>query len=138
MSAQSADFNALQKATRQGQLERVRELLDRGVDQNTHPGMPHELSPLMIAANRGHLEVAQLLVDRGANIHFTDGDDFTPLTIAAGEGHWEIAKILAAAGADVSHRDARGLSALSAAEQTGDPALIAFVQQFSAGKRTTS
>ena len=135
MSSWSANFKALQEAARRGQLERVRELLDRGVDQNTHPGMPHELSPLMTAANHGHLAVVQLLVERGANIHFMDGDGFTALTIAAGEGHWEIAKVLAESGADVSHKDARGLSALSAAEQTGDTALVAVFQQFSSGRQ---
>ncbi|MDV6029982.1 MAG: ankyrin repeat domain-containing protein [Phycisphaera sp. RhM] len=119
MNTSLEDFKALQEAARGGRLDQVRELLDRGVDQNTHPGMPKELSPLMKAANQDHLEVVQLLVQRGANIHFMDGDGFTALTIAAGSGHWEIAKFLAEQGGDVLHKDARGLSALSAAERTG-------------------
>jgi len=72
------------------------------------------------------LAVVRLLVERGANVEFTDGDGFTALTIAAGRGYWEIAKVIAGAGGDVAHKDARGLSALTAAEMTSDSELIAF------------
>ena len=128
MSFWSPDFKALQAAARHGQLERVRELLDRRVDQNTHPGMPKEWSPLMYAAYNGHPEIVRLLVERGANINFECGDCFTALTLAAGKGHWEIVKYLAERGGDVSHKDASGVSGLSAAERSGDAALVAALQ----------
>ena len=119
-----ADFVALQAACRNGQIERVGELLDFGVDQNTHPGMPREMSPLMLAAWQGHDQIVRLLVERGAKLNFEDGDGFTAVTLAAGEKYWNIVEFLASRGADVTHVDARGTSALVAAERAHKTALV--------------
>jgi hypothetical protein len=101
MSWLPEEFQALQKAAADGDLDRVRSLLDGGVDQNTHPGMPRGWSPLMHAAHAGHLAVVRELVERGANIAFACGDHFTALALAAGDGHWEVVKLLASYGAEI-------------------------------------
>lgn len=128
-----AEFTALQEAARGGHLERVRELLDAGVDQNFQPGLPKGWSPLMYAAHEGHAEVARLLADRGASVNFACGDSCTAVTLAAGAGHWEVVKLLAARGGDVSHMDCGGISALGAAEGTGDAALAASLRGVPSG-----
>jgi uncharacterized protein len=135
MSWLPTEFTALQEAARDGGLGRVRELLDAGVDQNTHPGMPKGWSPLMYAAHGGHLEVVRLLADRGANINFACGDFFTALTLAAGAGHWEAVKLLAVRGGDVEHTDGSGVSGLGEAERIGDIALVASLRSYAAGAR---
>jgi ankyrin repeat protein len=65
------DLGKLIAAVQQGQVERVREIL------NTDPGLGNQrdesgATPLHYAALVGHREVAQLLVERGANINATD------------------------------------------------------------------
>jgi ankyrin repeat protein len=117
-------FAALQDAAKEGEIERVRELLDRGVDPNSDSGMPHGMSPLMLAAWKGHLEVVQLLVERGANIDYQDGDNFTPITLAAYERNWQVVDYLARNGANVVHFDARGVSALDAAKKAKQQNLL--------------
>jgi ankyrin repeat protein len=123
------DFSALQSACQEGQIDRVRELLDQGVDQNTDPGMPRGMTPLMLAAWQGHDEIVRLLVDRGAKIDYQDGDGFTAITLAAGEDFWKVVEFLAARGADVTHVDASGISALIAADRSHKTELVAILRK---------
>jgi ankyrin repeat protein len=62
----------MEAAIGKGDIEKVKSLLDQGVDPNTrlYGGWGAQTgwgpSPLMIAANKGELEIARLLLDRGA------------------------------------------------------------------------
>ncbi|HVJ83910.1 MAG TPA: ankyrin repeat domain-containing protein [Planctomycetia bacterium] len=123
------DFLSLLAAAKAGETERVRELLDAGVDQNQHPGMPRGWTPLMEAAQNGSLETAQLLVERGALVNFEDGDGFTALTVAARYKHWKIVELLAESGGDVRHFDASGVSALRRAETNRKKKLLARLRE---------
>jgi ankyrin repeat protein len=120
----SSDFLALQHAARDGRLDRVRELLDQGIDQNTPPGLPHGWSPLMYAAWHGHEPIVRLLIERGAEINRECGDGFTAITLAAKRRSWKIVELLALHGADVHHVDANGVSAVGAAERAHKTALV--------------
>lgn len=131
----SGEFRALQEAAREGKADRVVELLDRGVDQNTPPGMPRGWSPLMHAAWNGHEEVARVLVERGANVNRECGDGFTAITLAAKQKHWKIVEMLARHGADVDHVDASGVSAVGAAEKAGKRALVERLRGAGGGSR---
>jgi ankyrin repeat protein len=65
------DLEKLIEAIQQGQVDLVREILDTDaglVNQRDESGAP----PLHYAALAGHRQVAQLLVERGANINSTD------------------------------------------------------------------
>lgn len=125
----ASDFAALQGASRNGDIDRVRALLDAGVDPNADPGMPHGMSPLMLAAWQGHAEVARLLIERGADVHREDGDGFTAMTLAAKRRAWEIVEMLARAGVDPNHADASGVSALRAAEQARQSKLLKVLRE---------
>ncbi len=105
---QQLTFKELQQASREGDIETVRRCLENGVDQNEHPGMPREASPLMRAASKGHLDIARLLLEKGANINFSDGDSFTALTLACENKHWDVVKLLAEHGADFTIMNASG------------------------------
>ena len=58
-------------------------------------------SALHIAAREGHLEIASLLIDKGAEIDVLDRNDFTPLHNATWNGNLEMTKLLLDAGADI-------------------------------------
>ena len=55
-------------------------------------------SPLTLAACGGHLELALLLIERGANLEEVNDEGYTPLMEAAREGHEEMVALLLAHG----------------------------------------
>ena len=93
-----APGEALREAARQGDLERVVELLAQGVpvDAPTRYGA----TPLFYAADRGHFDVVGLLVERGADVDVQDTFyGSTVLSRALGGNHLEIARYLLEQGA---------------------------------------
>jgi len=53
-------------------------------------------------ALHGNLQLAQLLIDAGADVNLADKDGWVPLSVAAFYGHAEVIKALLAAGADAT------------------------------------
>ena len=47
-------------------------------------------TPLFIAAQNDHVEIAQLLMERGADVNQAKNNGCTPLYIAAKEGHTKV------------------------------------------------
>ncbi|CAK9116812.1 unnamed protein product [Durusdinium trenchii] len=58
------------------------------------------LTALMLAAANGHVEVARLLLNAGADKDLQDKKGSTALILAAQQGHAEAARLLLQAGAD--------------------------------------
>jgi ankyrin len=98
-------FSALHFAARDGDLDATQLLLDAGVDVNIRsqpdpsekgggPTYDATISggstPLLVATVRGHLELAEFLLDRGANPNLLDAG-YTPLHWAAATWESEIA-----------------------------------------------
>lgn len=54
---------------------------------------------LVWAADQGHAPVAQLLLDRAAEVNARDHNGFTPLVYASWQGHREMVQLLKRAGA---------------------------------------
>jgi hypothetical protein len=92
--------SALHEAAARGDIETVKELLDKGEMIDTK-GMRG--TPLMEACYEGQLEVVKYLVGKGANVnaigYTTVGN--TPLSEAAYNGHKEIMRFLVENGADI-------------------------------------
>jgi hypothetical protein len=61
-------------------------------------------TPLNFAGIYGLTEIANALVDAGADLNLVNADNFTPLCNAAAWGHTEVVTILLDAGADVSSK----------------------------------
>ena len=94
----------LHKAAREGDADRVRELLDTGADVNVRNANKGRLqyTPLHWAAYYGHLEIADILISRGADLDADDPYYSTPLYLAAEEGHPEVVEFLISKGAKVN------------------------------------
>jgi len=71
-------------------------------------------TPLHEAAMQGRLDVARILLDRGAQVNAVSAYN-TPLHLAARAGHQDLVALLVARGADVQAREHRGLSPLDEA-----------------------
>ena len=86
--------------------EIVRLLIGAGADPDAltagrdSPG-PGDETPLHYAASTDDLDVAEALIDAGADIEIPDGSIGTPLDNAIGYGCWHVARLLAARGARV-------------------------------------
>jgi ankyrin repeat protein len=88
--------------------EIVRLLIDAGSDPNaltTGRGSettgPGDETPLHYAASSDDVDVAEALIDGGADIEVPDGSIGTPLDNAVGYGCWHVARLLAARGARI-------------------------------------
>ncbi|GMI18975.1 hypothetical protein TeGR_g9888 [Tetraparma gracilis] len=95
--------DALVDAAREGDAEKVRELLAAGAGVNYTKEGDQGRTPLYRAACYGHREAVQALIDAGADVDKGCTDDgWTPLITAAYDGHLEIVKALVGAKANVN------------------------------------
>jgi hypothetical protein len=99
-----------------GGLTELRQHLQSGGSPNIHFGLT---SLLYHAADRGHIEAVQLLLDHGAdpNGYPRREAPLPPLRNASLRGHLEIVGLLLAAGADVNARDMQGDTPILAARK---------------------
>jgi ankyrin repeat protein len=127
--------DALVEAAMRGEGEQAADALRQGADANyVFKGWP----PLFWAAQEGHVEIVDLLLDAGANVNFTDPSGFTPLEQAVGESHLNVVERLLLRGADVSHRCATdgGCTVLHTAAAYGHVDCIRLLLQFGANANT--
>jgi ankyrin repeat protein len=79
----------------------VRLLVAAGADPNASTGGGAPETPLHWAASSDDVEVAEALVDAGADLETPGGSIGTPLDNAVGYGCWHVARLLVARGARV-------------------------------------
>jgi ankyrin repeat protein len=105
--AAGADPNAVVAATSEYIEQVVAAVAEGKTDVETHKD---GITALMLAAESGHLEIAQLLVEQGAIVDVADDEDLTPLLNAVKGGHEDIARYLLKHGANPNHQftDAAG------------------------------
>jgi outer membrane protein assembly factor BamB len=116
-TAGPATAEALWDAARQGEVARIGALLDQGADVNAKTR--YGVTPLIFAADNGHLEAVKLLVSRGAEIDAQDAFyRMRALDLALYNGHTPVALFLL----DKGSRG--GPQALSAGIRSGDVALV--------------
>lgn len=84
-------------------------------------------SPLMAAAENGHLEVVRLLVANWASVNAQSDVGYTPLNFAAGGGHLDVVRYLLDHGADVNARGAVGYSPLIFAAENGHRDVVEYL-----------
>ena len=149
------DGEALLQAARDGDRARVAALLDSGVDVNT--SSRYHVSALGFAAERGHVDVVRLLVERGARLDVADSFyGSRPIDFALRGGRLDIAVFLLERGSPgapsvltsaIRQRDAAAVkaalatrqtdatalaNALNVAKQVGDASILSLVQSAAA------
>ncbi len=123
VSSSVAFAGPLHEATRDGDLEQVRALIDAGADLDAQ-GDNGETA-LNAAILKGHVSVAGLLIDRGADLGARNRGGFTALHAAAYANAVEIAERLLGKGADVNDQQNKaGGTALSVASEEGHAGVV--------------
>ena len=89
-------------AITRGDVQDVRDLLDRGTDVNARDR--HGQTALMLAAHAGHRQVVETLIAHRANLNTTAKYGLSALMLALVAGHAEVARLLADAGTDLALR----------------------------------
>ena len=105
------------RACAEGDLERVRQLIQDGQDVNR--GDICGTTPLMLAAKNGHDQVVQELIRAGADVNGKDNDKRTALHKASWSGHSIVIKTLDEAGANLNVQDVWGRTPLMVAAEWG-------------------
>jgi len=92
--------------------------------------------PLHVAAAKGHVDVARLLLERGADVNAKESVyDATPLHIAALYGHADVARLLLEHGANPSIRDKDGGTPLDVAREEGHEEVARVIEEYMRGRR---
>ena len=71
-------LSPLHLASRQGQTEAVKALLDAGADINQR-GAGDKVTPILMATINGHFDLAKILLDKGADAALAEDNGVTPL-----------------------------------------------------------
>ena len=82
---------------------------------------------MMWAATRGHLEMAQTLLEHQADVSLRSSQGFSPLIFAAREGNIELSRLLLAAGDDINASSDDGSTPLFVATVRGHADLAMFL-----------
>ena len=98
-------------ASIEGNLPVVKALVQQRKAMIDHIGW----TPLHYACAKGHLDVAQFLINKGAIIDSLSPGDTTPLMMAVQSGNEPLIKLLLDKGADLQIRNSVGLSAIDIA-----------------------
>ncbi len=101
-------------AAENGDLEALLLALGKGVNVN-EKDLWHSKTALHWAAEKGHTDITQMLLERGSYVRNLDRYKETPLHYAANSGHESIVKVLLSHNSDPTVIDNRGRTALRCA-----------------------
>ena len=116
-------FTALMIAANQGYESAVKnelELFKGDVNAKGKKG----LTALMLAVNKGHINVVNTILNFRVNINEANDDGYTSLMLATNNGFLKIVKILIEKGANLNSKDKSGYTALILASNKGHTDII--------------
>jgi len=120
--------SALMYASKYGQLEAVKLLLQAGANIDLQEG--HGRTALMYASMNGYLETVKLLLQEGANIDLQDKWGRTAPMYASRNGHLETVKLLLDKGATIDLQNSFGWTALMYASGEGQLEVVKFLRKY--------
>ena len=79
---------------------------------------------LMKASEKGHMEIAEYLINNGASVNFQNKEGLTPLMVAAEKNNFYVFKLLIDKKADTSKSDYTGRTIKEIAENSRDKRIL--------------
>ena len=113
---------AMIEALEAGNVDAVKQMLEEGMNVNV---LLAGVSPLMIAASKGHRDVAEVILQAGVNVNERGDDGGTALHVAAAEqAGTDIVELLMEYGVNVEAKNKAGKTALAIAEEKGHREIV--------------
>jgi ankyrin repeat protein/L-ascorbate metabolism protein UlaG (beta-lactamase superfamily) len=135
--AGSAFCAEIHDAAMKGDLQKVKALLAQDSRLLDAENEPSKKTPLHYAAQGGHRDVVEFLLDKGAQVSRPNIAGETPLHYAIGLDSPDVANLLVSRGADVNARTTAGTTPLRAAALWGRLAVIKSLLDKGADPRET-
>ena len=122
--AGAPSVSSVADAAQRGDEAAVRALIDQGA--NVRTAHSDGMTALHWAAFHSHVEIADALVDAGANVDaVTRIGRHTPVHVASANGHAEMVRVLVEAGCDPTARTSTGTTPLHLAARAGSAEAVA-------------
>jgi len=128
--SQAKPTTSIHQAAVDGDVDRVKALLDKGEDINQQNRLGW--TALVAAVYHRRQPVIELLVSKGADINVKDKQGRTALFMAVDSGQKEVVELLVSKGADVNVTTIRGENALTAAKKAGKPEMVDYLTKHGA------
>ncbi|MEP0985791.1 ankyrin repeat domain-containing protein [Ekhidna sp.] len=119
---------------RTGQLAPLQHLVAKNPNLVNLPD-ERGFTPLVLATYMGQKEIAELLIDHGANVNAQDAVGNTALMGVSFKGSKELVEMLLARGADIELANKQGDTALSFAKNHGHEEIVELLENHSMSKR---
>ena len=121
----SASEFPLLNATCKGDVERIKELIQQGVDVNEKNDK--NITAVWCACYNGNNKALQLLLESGADPNISDIYQQTPLFVACYQGNFENVQLLVTYNCSIHSRDYERHTALHSASDAGREEIIRFL-----------
>jgi len=116
-------------ACRNGDLKQAQSAISEGADVNVQFRLAlGEVTPLLLCAKHGHVEIAKLLIENRVNINKrADFDGTTCLHHAAANNQYEMAEFLITQGVDINAVDKLNRTPLMDASEMGNEKIVKYL-----------
>ncbi|KAL6812945.1 ankyrin repeat-containing domain protein [Trichoderma sp. SZMC 28013] len=112
--------------------ESIVRLITAAEDVDLEAKAEDSFTPLLLAAECGHLNIFKHLIDRGAKKNAVDAHELTPLHLAAENGRVALAEFLIQSGAEIDCLSDTNFQPLHLAAEAGHVALVEMLLQYNA------
>ena len=108
-----AFHDVIHRAVANGNIKKIKELIKlHGYAAVNARNVNTNMTVLMEALKYNQTEIAELLIDNGANVNAQDRNHTTPLIYAVDEGLYDMAEKIIKEGANIDQKDKNGKTAL--------------------------
>jgi pectate lyase len=114
-----------------GDIDKVRNFIEAGTNVNGEP-LRGGITPLYWAVREHHEDVAELLIEKGANVQVKNRRGWTPLHHAVRGGNRDMVELLITKCADVNAKLKSGKTALSLAKERGHTEIVELLRKHGA------